>query len=106
MHEAFARTDHRHVLVSMLSAHAIAGVTTLAQAAGFRGSVSEPAGCAPHMEESRRARALWEVAQARRTLKAFPAEKGFRGRQEGEVSSRSWREAPEQALALARSLAA
>src|SRR5262249_48520405 len=106
MHEAFARTDHGHILVSMLSANAIAEVTALAQEAGLAGSVNELLGGYPDMEEFRTARALWEVAHGRRTLEAFLAEHGFRGSQEGEVSSRSWREAPEQALALARSLAA
>ena len=106
LHAAFARTDHVHILVSLLCANAIADATALAAEAGLAAELNQLLGGYPDMEEFCTARALWEVAQGRRSFEAFLAEHGFRGSQEGEASSRSWREAPEPARALARSLAA
>lgn len=106
LHAAFARTDPAHILVSMLCSNAMAEVTALAGEAGLAGRVNELLGGYPEMEEFRTARALWEVAHGRRSLEAFLAEHGFRGSQEGEASSRSWREAPEPARVLARRVAA
>ena len=103
--EELARADHLHVLVSMLAANAIGKVSSLAARSGHaKGSNALLTGY-PGMEEFRTAAALWEVSRGRRSLGEFLAEHGFHGPHEGEVSSRSWREAPGPALAVVRACA-
>jgi phosphohistidine swiveling domain-containing protein len=103
--EQLARADHLHIIVSMLAANAIGKVSSLAVRSGHAEGSNALLTGYPGMEEFRTAAALWEVSRGRRSLDEFLAEHGFHGPYEGEVSSRSWREAPGPAVAVVRACA-
>lgn len=57
------------------------------------------------VDEGRLATQIWEVAQGRRTLAEFLREFGHHGPDEGELSSRSWREDPSPIERAVRTIA-
>jgi pyruvate,water dikinase len=104
--DGFARADHFHILVSMLSMEAITALTLAAERARRPEAANEMMIGYPGMEEFETTAALFEVSRGEATLEAFLDEHGFHGSQEGEIASASWREDPTPVRALLERYAA
>jgi pyruvate,water dikinase len=70
-------------------------VAALAARAGHLGLEIQLLCATADMEEAKIADGLWEVARGRLSAGEFVARHGYHGPDEGELASRSWREAPE-----------
>src|SRR5205085_186866 len=82
-----------HTLAAMLAQGIYEQVSKLAVAAGRPGLETRLMTGFGGFEETRLMRELWAVSRGRRALDDFLRAHGYHGPTEGEISSRSWREA-------------
>jgi pyruvate,water dikinase len=92
--DLFAAVVRPHAFVTFVAQGLYEKVAQLAGAAGRPGAELALVGGYGGMEETALASDLWDLAHGRTTLDAFLADYGHHGPNEGELSSRSWRENP------------
>jgi phosphohistidine swiveling domain-containing protein len=101
--EANARYEEAiriHALITMVAQGAFDAVATLARKAGHPGLEARLLTGLGGVEEIGLAGELWRVARGSLPLDAFLSRHGYHGPDEGEISSRSWREDPRPLEAL------
>lgn len=89
----FERADRDHIVVSLLSTEAVTALANAAASAGRPEAANAMMIGYPGMEEFETAVAVWDLSRGKISLAAFLEEHGFHGAMEGEIASRSWREA-------------
>ena len=89
-----------HTVATMIAQALYEQLSKLAAAAGTPGIETRLTTGYGQMEETRLMADLWAVSRRRLTLEGFLAVHGYHGPAEGEISSRSWREAPSPLEAL------
>jgi pyruvate,water dikinase len=89
-----------HAVANVLAPASNESVRKLAERTGIEGLELRLLGGYGSVEEMRLVRRLWDLAQGRASMAGVIAEFGFHGPDEGEISSRSWREDPGPLLAL------
>ena len=92
--ERFFHLSSCHGVVTMLSPAAWGAVAAIAKKYGNHEMLLHLSGGYTGVEEVEMSERLFEVADGNRSLESFLDTYGFRGPNEGEVSSRSWREDP------------
>ncbi|MBV6508032.1 MAG: hypothetical protein JJLCMIEE_01091 [Acidimicrobiales bacterium] len=92
--ERFKNTVRYHAMATLLAQALYEQVGVLAELAGRPGLEMSLASGLGGLEEVAVATDLWDVARKRLALETFLQRHGFHGPEEGELSSRSWREEP------------
>jgi pyruvate,water dikinase len=103
--ERFKMAMAVHSFQTSLVQGAFGKVAKAAAAAGMEGAETRLVGGSGVLEELAVARDLWRVGRGQLAAEAFVAEHGYHGPDEGELSSRSWREDAAPVRAAATSFA-
>jgi pyruvate,water dikinase len=97
----FNEVMRAHIFESTITSIKFGIVASLAAKAGHVGLELDLLGGTPDLEESRVTDDLWALSRDELELSEFIARHGYHGPNEGELSSRVWRENPEALSAIA-----
>lgn len=99
--ELFNEVMRAHIFESTITSIKFGIVASLAAKAGHVGLELDLLGGTPELEESRVTDDLWALSRDELELGEFIARHGYHGPNEGELSSRVWRENPEALSTIA-----